>query len=89
MTDRGRVLDLVLDAVDPRIDSEARLSATEEAAELDIRLAYTLARGAAYGLLNFVRERHGDEALASVIGQIAHTSMVVLDHHHSEEDDHA
>lgn len=78
-TDRARVIGLVLDATDPRVDSEQRIQATEEAAEVDLRLAFTLARGMTFGLLRFVRERHGPDALADVVGQLANVSMTVLD----------
>ncbi len=84
-THRARVIDLVLDAVDPRTDSDRRLQATEQAADADLRLAYTLTRGMTFGLLRFVRERHGTGTLGAVVNHLAHVSMTVLDEGH----DHA
>jgi hypothetical protein len=77
-TARGRLLNLVLDACDPRLTTDQRGTALEQAIDSHPELAFTIAAGMLHGVLSGIGAQFGEAASGSVMRQLAARSLSLL-----------
>jgi len=77
--DLGIVYSLVLDAVDPRLTAEQRVTAAHSAMDMDEEQSAAMWAGLLYSMLESIGERRGREALDLVMFQLAALAMQAAD----------
>ena len=77
--DRGIVLSLALDAVDPRLAEAKRSDAAEAALEMDLGMAVSLWSAMIYTILDGVGTAQGPQALDDLMRHFAALSLGLLE----------
>ncbi len=75
----GKIMSAVLDGADPRRGGDERDISANQAAELNLTLAYVVAVGYLRHVLNGLHQQFGEEAAGSVVEQMAASAVGFMD----------